>query len=71
MTLQQVKYIVAALALVQLVVVLIAIFLIIINIVRGIKQRDKSKYRKALLVFVVAFGLVFAVGVIQFFVLLE
>jgi hypothetical protein len=71
MTLQQMKYIVTALAFIQLVVVLVAFYLIIKNVAIGIKKRDKSKYRKALLVFAIAFSLVFAVGVIQLFVLLE
>lgn len=71
MPLQQIKYIVTALAFIQLVVVLIAVFLIIKNVTIGIKKRDKSKYRKAILVFAIAFGLVFVVGVIQLFVLLE
>lgn len=71
MTLQQMKYIVTGLAFIQLVVVLVAIFLIIKHVTIGIKEKDKSKFRKALLVFAIAFGLVFVVGVIQLFVLLE
>lgn len=71
MDLQQIKYIVSAFAIVQIVIVISAITLIIKHIVAGMRKKDKSKYRRAGFVFLVAFGIVVAIGVIQFLVLLK
>jgi len=71
MNLQQIKYIVAALAIIQIVITISAVTLIVKHVVVGIRKKDNSKYRRAAFVFFVAFGLFAAIGIIQFFILLE
>ena len=71
MNLQQIKYIVAALAVIQIVISISAVTLIIKHVVAGIRKKDKTKYKRAVFVFVVAFGLLTAIGIIQFFILLK
>ena len=71
MTLQQMKYAVSALALVQVVIIITAIVLIIKHVIAGLRNSDVTKYRKALRVFGIALGLVITIGVAQLFILLK
>lgn len=71
MDLQQIKYAVSALAIVQMVVAVTAIVLTVKNIILGIREKDSSKYRRAGLVFLIALGSILLIGVIQFFILLK
>lgn len=71
MDIQQIKYIVSALAIVQIVIFIAAITLIIKNIVAGLREKDKSKYKRAGFILLVAFGLFVVIGIIQFIVLLK
>ena len=71
MNLQQIKYIVAALAIIQVIVIIWAIILIIKHVVAGIRKKDNSKYKRAAFIFFIAFGLFTAIGIIQFLILLK
>jgi 3-dehydroquinate dehydratase len=71
MTLQQVKYAVSALAIAQVVIIIAAIVLISKHVVNGIRNSDRSKFRKAAVVFAIAFGLLVILGIAQFLILLK
>lgn len=71
MSLQQIKYAVSILTLMQAIVVLVALVLIIRNVVLGLRRKDKSKYKAAVTVLIYAVVLVIAIAIVEFLVLLK